>query len=121
MSTPRTAIEGSVAARDRKAIVPIASLLTSMGYDVMCTSGTGQALTAQGIKVSLVRKIHEEHGVQFRLGTTAVSIDEKNVTLKTGERLAADLVVLGIGAFGSLFDQPVLEHSFNRAVQRPSA
>lgn len=45
----------------------------------------------------LVRKIHEEHGVQFHLGTTATSIDEKNVNLKTGETLAADLVVVGIG------------------------
>jgi NADPH-dependent 2,4-dienoyl-CoA reductase/sulfur reductase-like enzyme len=46
---------------------------------------------------SLVRKIHEEHGVHFHLGTTAESIDETGVTLKTGERLAADLVVVGIG------------------------
>src|SRR5512132_2697536 len=45
----------------------------------------------------LVRKIHEEHGVQFHLGTTATSIGERNVTLKTGETLAADLAVVGIG------------------------
>ena len=45
----------------------------------------------------LVRKIHEEHGVQFHLGTTATSIGERNVTLNTGETLAADLVVVGIG------------------------
>ena len=46
---------------------------------------------------SFVRKIHEEHGVHFHLGTTAVSIDQTSVTLKTGERLAANLVVVGIG------------------------
>jgi apoptosis-inducing factor 3 len=46
---------------------------------------------------SLVRKIHEEHGVHFHLGTTAASIDQTSVTLKTGERLAADLVVVGTG------------------------
>jgi NAD(P)H-nitrite reductase len=45
----------------------------------------------------LVRRIHEEHGVQFHLGTTAASIDERNVTLKTGETLAVDLMVVGIG------------------------
>ena len=33
----------------------------------------------------------------FRLGTTATAIDKQNVTLKTGERLQADLVVVGIG------------------------
>jgi NADPH-dependent 2,4-dienoyl-CoA reductase/sulfur reductase-like enzyme len=45
----------------------------------------------------LVRRIHEEHGVQFHLETTAASIGERNVILKTGETLAADLVVGGIG------------------------
>lgn len=45
----------------------------------------------------LVRRIHEEHGVHFHLGTTVSAIDRQNVTLKTGEKLAADLVVVGIG------------------------
>ena len=46
---------------------------------------------------TFVRKLHERHGVIFHLGTTATSIDELGVTLKTGERLDADLVVIGIG------------------------
>jgi NADPH-dependent 2,4-dienoyl-CoA reductase/sulfur reductase-like enzyme/nitrite reductase/ring-hydroxylating ferredoxin subunit len=44
-----------------------------------------------------IRKLHEEHGVTFYLGTTAASIDARDVTLKSGERLQADLVVVGVG------------------------
>ena len=43
------------------------------------------------------RDLHEKHGVTFHLGTTATSIDERSVMLKSGERLEADLVVVGIG------------------------
>ena len=45
----------------------------------------------------LVRDIHEEHGVRFHLGKSAVSIDNQHVTLATGEKLRAHLVVVGIG------------------------
>ena len=46
---------------------------------------------------NFIRRLHEEHGVRFHLGTTATSIDEHGVTLKNGENLQADLVVVGIG------------------------
>ena len=46
---------------------------------------------------NFIRRLHEEHGVTFHLGTTATSIDERSVTLKNGEKLQADLVVVGIG------------------------
>ncbi len=46
---------------------------------------------------SLVRTIHEEHGVRLHLGTTASLIDRTAVTLKTGETIAAELVVVGVG------------------------
>ena len=44
-----------------------------------------------------LRKVHEDHGVTFHLGTTAVAIDYNYITLESGERLPADLVVIGIG------------------------
>lgn len=46
---------------------------------------------------NFIRKLHEEHGVTFHLGTTAASIDERGVTLQNGETLPADLVVIGVG------------------------
>ncbi|MEP7097773.1 MAG: FAD-dependent oxidoreductase [Dokdonella sp.] len=44
-----------------------------------------------------IRRLHESHGVIFHLGTTAINMDENGVTLKNGEKLQADLVVVGIG------------------------
>jgi apoptosis-inducing factor 3 len=46
---------------------------------------------------SYLRRLHEEHGVTFHLGTTATAIDETRVMLKNGVSLLADLVVVGIG------------------------
>lgn len=45
----------------------------------------------------MIKAIHEEHGVVFHFGTSAVAIDEAGVTLGNGELIAADLVVVGIG------------------------
>jgi len=45
----------------------------------------------------MIRRLHEGHGVVFRLGARLVSIDPAEVTLDGGEKLPADLVVLGIG------------------------
>jgi apoptosis-inducing factor 3 len=45
----------------------------------------------------LVRRVHEQHAVKFHLETEVASVDARNVVLKSGERVAADLVVVGIG------------------------
>jgi NADPH-dependent 2,4-dienoyl-CoA reductase/sulfur reductase-like enzyme/nitrite reductase/ring-hydroxylating ferredoxin subunit len=46
---------------------------------------------------AFVKGLHEEHGVRFHLQDTATAIDERGVTLKSGGRLDADLVVIGVG------------------------
>jgi NADPH-dependent 2,4-dienoyl-CoA reductase/sulfur reductase-like enzyme len=51
----------------------------------------GDALGAE------IRKLHEEHGVVFHLATKPASIDGEHVVLESGARLAADLVVIGVG------------------------
>jgi NADPH-dependent 2,4-dienoyl-CoA reductase/sulfur reductase-like enzyme/nitrite reductase/ring-hydroxylating ferredoxin subunit len=51
----------------------------------------GEALGAH------VRSIHEQHGVVFSLGRSVTSIGADDVTLDDGERITADLVVIGIG------------------------
>ena len=44
-----------------------------------------------------VRSLHEEHGVIFHLEDTATAIDARQVTLKSGGTINADLVVVGVG------------------------
>jgi NADPH-dependent 2,4-dienoyl-CoA reductase/sulfur reductase-like enzyme len=51
---------------------------------------------------SFIRNLHEQHGVKFHLETTAISMDERSVTLKNGERLEANIVIVGIGVRPSL-------------------
>ncbi len=46
---------------------------------------------------AVVKKLHEEHGVVFHLGTSASTIEPDAVLLADGSRLAADMVVAGVG------------------------
>lgn len=51
-----------------------------------------------GAKIGdFVRRVHEQHGVRFHLGTTAARIGPRGVDLHSGERLDTDLVVIGTG------------------------
>jgi len=50
-----------------------------------------------------IRALHEEHGVRFHLGRTARAVEAGGVELDDGTRLAADMVVVGVGV------RPVLE------------
>ena len=51
---------------------------------------------------NFLRNLHEKHGVKFHLGTTVTAINADSVTLKGGEHLQADLVVIGIGVRPSI-------------------
>jgi NADPH-dependent 2,4-dienoyl-CoA reductase/sulfur reductase-like enzyme/nitrite reductase/ring-hydroxylating ferredoxin subunit len=44
-----------------------------------------------------IRKLHEEHGVNFHLEQTAKDFAPGEVVLENGDRLKADLIVAGIG------------------------
>lgn len=46
---------------------------------------------------NLIRETHEAHGVQFHLGRTPATIQERHVQLDDGTILDCDLVVVGIG------------------------
>jgi NADPH-dependent 2,4-dienoyl-CoA reductase/sulfur reductase-like enzyme/nitrite reductase/ring-hydroxylating ferredoxin subunit len=46
---------------------------------------------------AFVRKLHEDKGVVFHLGGKPGAVSASELTLENGERLAADLVVMGVG------------------------
>jgi carbamoyl-phosphate synthase large subunit len=49
----------SVCDRDKRAVVPVARQLHSLGFRIMSTRGTAKLLQASGIPVEQVRKVHE--------------------------------------------------------------
>jgi apoptosis-inducing factor 3 len=46
---------------------------------------------------AFIQKLHEEHGVVFHLGNTAIAADSGRIRLSGGEVLEADLIVAGLG------------------------
>jgi len=51
-----------------------------------------------GVEVgAFIRRLHESHGVHFRLGTTVSEFKGDRVVLANGEPVAADFVVAGVG------------------------
>jgi apoptosis-inducing factor 3 len=76
-----------------------AAALRARGMEVHVVAPESRPLEpVMGREVAdMVRALHEEHGVIFHLENSARSIDEKEVTLASGAKLAADLVVVGIG------------------------
>ncbi len=59
----RLPLEGNVlltvASKDRKNLVPIAKKIKSLGFNIFATEGTSKVLDANGIKNSIVKKLHE--------------------------------------------------------------
>jgi NADPH-dependent 2,4-dienoyl-CoA reductase/sulfur reductase-like enzyme/nitrite reductase/ring-hydroxylating ferredoxin subunit len=77
----------------------VASSLRTRGLEVHVVAPEARPMeTVLGPEVGdLVRRVHEEHGVVFHLGTTPAAFDRNGVALQSGERLDADFVVVGIG------------------------
>ncbi len=77
----------------------VAAALRARGLEVVVVAPEARPLErVLGPELGdFVRGLHEEKGVRFRLGQTAASIGDGEVTLASGERLPADFVVAGVG------------------------
>jgi 3-phenylpropionate/trans-cinnamate dioxygenase ferredoxin reductase subunit len=77
----------------------VAAALRTRGLEVHVVAPEAQPLEKiMGPEVgAFIRSLHEKKGVVFHLGQSASSVEASSVTLKSGERIAADLVVIGVG------------------------
>ncbi len=77
----------------------VAASLRTRGLSVHVVSpGTRPMERILGAALSdMIRATHESRGAIFHLGATVATITDDSVTLTSGKRLPADLVVMGIG------------------------
>jgi apoptosis-inducing factor 3 len=77
----------------------VAASLCTRGLEVHVAAPEARPLEkALGPELGdFIRGVHEKKGVKFHLGQTATSVEKGAVVLSNGERLSADLVVVGVG------------------------
>lgn len=95
------------AQRSRRAVVigasfiglEVAASLRARGVDVTVVSPESLPLERiMGRELGeFIKRLHEEHGVVFRLGQKPLEIGDRHVTLNNGETIPADMVVIGVG------------------------
>ena len=79
--------------------LPFAASLRAREVEVTVVAPDAIPLAkTMGVEIgAFVRRLHEEHGVRFRLGTTVATFEGDRVILATGEPLLADFIVAGVG------------------------
>jgi len=82
----------------------VAASLRTRGLDVVVVAPEAVPLErVMGRKVGeFIQRLHESHGIVFRLGHKPSAIANDSVTIDSGESFAADLVVMGVGVRPSL-------------------
>jgi len=82
----------------------VAASLRARGIGIHIVAPGGQPLErVMGPEVGgVIRRLHEEHGVVFHLGSTVKGVDGRMVTLTDGTTLDADFLVLGVGVRPSI-------------------
>ena len=82
----------------------VAASLRARGIGIHIVAPGGQPLErVMGPEVgAVIRRLHEEHGVVFHLGSTVKGVDGRMVTLTDGTTLDADFLVLGVGVRPSI-------------------